>query len=74
MLAAPLQLAAVGDEHGLEGAVVLVDGHLRHGLQHVLPAHDVAEDGVFAAQVRARGEGDEESAAVVGWFVRSPPF
>ncbi len=64
-LAALLQLAAVGDEDGVERAIVLVDGHFGHGFEDVLPCHDVPEDGVFAVQVWAWGQGDEESALVV---------
>lgn len=55
----------MGDEDGFERAIVLVDRYSGHGFENVLPCHDVPEDGVFAVQVRARGEGDEESALVV---------
>lgn len=56
----------MSDEDGVEGAVVLVDRYFGHGVEDVLTGDDVAEDGVLAVQVRAGGEGDEESAAVVG--------
>lgn len=53
-LAATLQLAAVGDQNGLQWSVVLVNLHLGQSFEDLLPLHDVSEDGVFAAQVWTR--------------------
>lgn len=53
-LAAALQLAALGDQDGLQRSVVLVDLHLGQSFEDLLSLHDVSEDGVFAAQVWTR--------------------
>lgn len=54
------------DARGVEGAVVRVGGHLRHG-HHIEDgaAGDLAKDGVLAVQVCALVEGDEELRAIV---------
>jgi hypothetical protein len=51
----------VGDDDGDCGAVVGVYRDLGHACEDLLAGDNVAEDGVFAVEVRGVGEGYEES-------------
>ena len=69
---APLELAAVHDDDGPRGSVLFVRGDGGDFLDDVVEAADDApEDDVFAVEMGARAEGDEELGAVPGRDVTS---
>ena len=60
MLSLSLQFAAAGDKDGRQGHVFVIYADFGDLLEDILTANQVAKDGVFAVQVGAGFQCDEE--------------